>query len=399
MILTAGPADVRATLTCLVTRLQKYSNTNIAPPTVMKVGLVGSDSFLNSMLRPYVELFSSKPPDWQNHLVFYVIPLGSNSVSKGLAARCPLYARLFHDDTWRELLERAEPTKQEIAELVGRVNQYLGMSAHTQLSIAEAMVTYKEKLTDEESCQLFVPFVSDVRVGTFSDEDTASSHDHGLSERRCGERLTPPSSPNISKHGQDREDRNRKEEEALELQLDYWGAATEKSEKSSDKLFGGTKNENGDKKQETEKSKKLTDPKSSIKTSFRNLSISHLSTSAVLSHASESQHSFSMTYMTKEKKAKVIPEALSSHIFLFQVGLKLGKKKEKSGEKEAEKQQQVDGISRMICMTKSNTPLKVAIDGYEWSGVKFFQLSGQWQTHIKYCPVAVGTPGCHGDSF
>ena len=87
VICTAGPADVRATLTCLVTRLQKYCNTNIAPPSVMKVGLCGSDSFLNSMLRPYVELFSSKPPDWQNHILFYVIPLGNNSVSKGLAAR------------------------------------------------------------------------------------------------------------------------------------------------------------------------------------------------------------------------------------------------------------------------------------------------------------------------
>lgn len=87
VICTAGPADVRATLTCLVTRLQKYCNTNIAPPSVMKVGLCGSDSFLNSMLRPYVELFSSKPPDWQNHILFYVIPLGNNTVSKGLAAR------------------------------------------------------------------------------------------------------------------------------------------------------------------------------------------------------------------------------------------------------------------------------------------------------------------------
>jgi len=31
----------------------------------------------------------------------------------------------------------------------------------------------------------------------------------------------------------------------------------------------------------------------------------------------------------------------------------------------------------------------VTIDGYEWSGVKFFQLSSQWQTHIKHFPVAV----------
>ena len=46
MICTAGPADVRATLTCLVTRLQKYCNTNIAPPSVMKV----SSDWLNADL-------------------------------------------------------------------------------------------------------------------------------------------------------------------------------------------------------------------------------------------------------------------------------------------------------------------------------------------------------------
>jgi hypothetical protein len=31
----------------------------------------------------------------------------------------------------------------------------------------------------------------------------------------------------------------------------------------------------------------------------------------------------------------------------------------------------------------------VSIDGTEWYGVKFFQLSAQWQTHIKTFPVAM----------
>ena len=251
------------------------------------------------------------------------------------------------------------------------MHTYLSLNCQTQLSIAEAMVTYKERLTDEESCQLFVPFVSDVRVGTFCEDTEPAEHCGGggalFAERRA-DRLTPPSSPNISKHGPEYRSSadHRKEEEVMELQLDYWGHQ-QQSEKPHEKLFGGAKKDdaNGDRKQDTEKSKKHTaDPKSSIKTTFRNLSISHLAPSQ------DSLHSFSMTYMTKEKKAKV--------------GLKLGKKKEKSGEKEGEKQQQIEGISRLICMTKSNTPLRVAIDGYEWPGVKFFQLSGQWQTHIKY---------------
>ena len=31
----------------------------------------------------------------------------------------------------------------------------------------------------------------------------------------------------------------------------------------------------------------------------------------------------------------------------------------------------------------------VSIDGTEWYGVKFFQLSAQWQTHIKTFPIAM----------
>ena len=75
---------------------------------------------------------------------------------------------------------------------------------------------------------------------------------------------------------------------------------------------------------------------------------------------------------------------------------------------------EVDGITRLICLAKAQNPLRgeihfsemfvgdhgcvnvdftlpcfsVYIDGLEWQGVKFFQLSSQWQTHIKVLPVA-----------
>lgn len=33
------------------------------------------------------------------------------------------------------------------------------------------------------------------------------------------------------------------------------------------------------------------------------------------------------------------------------------------------------------------------VDGVEWTGVKFFQLSTQWQTHIKHFPITIlGNP-------
>lgn len=32
---------------------------------------------------------------------------------------------------------------------------------------------------------------------------------------------------------------------------------------------------------------------------------------------------------------------------------------------------------------------QITIDGTEWTNVKFFQLSSQWQTHVKTVPFAV----------
>lgn len=296
-------------------------------------------------------------------------------------------SRLFHDDSWRDLLEKPEPTKAEIAELVGRVSQYMGVSSATQLSIAEAMVTYQDKVTDEDTCQVFVPFLSDVRVGTFSEE----CEEHNLLNSSLGghtnslfksERSSPPSSPNISKHHTFDKEFSQKprdtETEYMELQLDYFFVNSAENNKN-DKMFG-TKSEGGDregsKKQDNEKSKKQTDLKSSIKTHFKNLSISHLSSSHSSYSPSDNIHSFSMAYTTKEKKPKAV--------------LKIGKKKDKPGDVDS-KFQSIEGINRAIVMSKSNLPLKVAIDSQEWIGVKFFQVSSQWQTHIKYLPVAVGT--------
>ena len=113
-----------------------------------QVALVGSDTFVNQVLRPYVELFSSKPPDWQGFIKFFIIPLGVNSVSKHIGSHDPIYASLFLHESWKELLEMAEPGKAEVSQIVNRVAQYLTTASNENLinlPVAEAMVTYKEK--------------------------------------------------------------------------------------------------------------------------------------------------------------------------------------------------------------------------------------------------------------
>lgn len=235
-----------------------------------------------------------------------------------------------------------------------RVSEYLNTTTGGTLllPIAEAMVTYRE--TDDSS-QIFVPFICDVRVGC-PDSSTTASVD--LDEMGCsginttgsppsmppssnlsmlpisGNRLTPPSSPNVSQ--------TRDSWEPVELQLDYWSRPT----------LG----EKG---------------KCSLRQAFKVLYVQRLPMAT-----EPPKQALYMNYVIKEKKQKI---------------MRLGKKKEKEKENEP-KYQTVDGITRLICSTKTQSvPLRVCIDGTEWYGVKFFQLSTQWQTHIKTFPIGLLT--------
>jgi hypothetical protein len=114
--------------------------------------------------------------------------------------------------------------------------------------------------------------------------------------------------------------------------------------------------------------------KASIKTSIWRMQIHRLGVQSVAD-----QPTFSMQYWLKEKKSKAV--------------MRLGKRKEKEKDPAEVKSQGVDGITRLICLSKGQNPLKVHIDGLEWCGVKFFQLSSQWQTHIKHFPVAIFRAG------
>lgn len=59
-------------------------NSNPKPPSQIKILLAGSDSFVNYVLRQYVEQLSFKPPDWMNYIKFYIIPLGNKLLFKSL---------------------------------------------------------------------------------------------------------------------------------------------------------------------------------------------------------------------------------------------------------------------------------------------------------------------------
>ena len=143
------------------------------------MALVGSDSYVNAVLRCYVEQFSCKPPDWQNHLKFYIVPFGSgpNTLARYLASLDRYYNVNFVSDSWREavLSERSPAaaavaagiggiagiaaiadrdklalaldgqSKMDVQEIVHRLGRYLTSNGCVvQVPIAEAMITYRE---------------------------------------------------------------------------------------------------------------------------------------------------------------------------------------------------------------------------------------------------------------
>ncbi|XP_069117119.1 phosphofurin acidic cluster sorting protein 2-like isoform X5 [Argopecten irradians] len=375
VICTCGDADVKAAMSFLVTKIQKFCNSNSKSPHPVKVGIAGGDGYINSVLRPYVEQFSAKPHDWQNYVRFLVIPFGASCIGKHLGALDNMYSSLFLDSLWKDTFEKPEISKLDSQEILNRVSKYLSnANGLLQIPISEAMVMCRGKSSDDESSQMFLPFLSEVKIGNPEvlnasmdlDDSSCMVNSPSLSSSppsamilldKPKETQTPPSSPSVNltptNQSQGGTSGQTGTGELMELQVDYW-TATNKPDSS----------------EKTDKASKKDSNKSSLKSTFRSLQVQR-TTQLPISPSDSQSACFSMVVVTREKKQKI---------------MRLGKKA-----KEIEsKSQVVEGINRLICTSKSqNYSLRVMVDGTEWRGIKFFQLSSQWQTHIKSFPVVV----------
>uniref|UniRef100_A0A3B3RIF1 Phosphofurin acidic cluster sorting protein 1a n=1 Tax=Paramormyrops kingsleyae TaxID=1676925 RepID=A0A3B3RIF1_9TELE len=365
VVCTCSGAEIQAVLSAVLTRIQKFCNCNSSMPKPVKVAVVGGQSYLGAILRLFVSQLASKTSDWLSHIRFLVIPLGSHPVAKHLASLDNRYNSTFLDTTWRDLFNRSEPPQTESLDVGLRIAQYInGATVTHQLPIAEAMLTCKN---DEDSYQKFIPFVGVgvllLALGGDLEETMALSLSvpstsppaHGSPTAGMKDVATPPSSPSMSSgltvlgspsmsHGVD----------AIGLQVDYWVAPGVEKRREGERRDTGSKN--------------------TLKSAFRSVQVSRLPGGG----AGEGQpqtNTMAMTVVTKEKNKKV------PTIFL-------GKKPR---EKDVEsKSQVIEGITRLICSAKQQqTILKVSIDGVEWNDIKFFQLTAQWSTHVKYLPIGL----------
>ncbi|CAE1271385.1 PACS2 [Acanthosepion pharaonis] len=379
LISTCTAADMKAVISFLVTRIQKFCNSNSKSPSPIKIGVAGNDGYINSILRPYVDQFSVKSPDWQSYVRFLVIPFGASSIGKYLANIDSVYCSLFMDNSWRETFEKSENQKLDSQEIFNRISKYLSSANYLlPIPIGEAMVTYKGRNTDEESTQIFIPFISEVKIGSpdylnasvdIDESPPCTTTVSGSPPSQAGpvektkEGHTPPNSPNVSLMSPSQSQQSvpasaalpfltatTQSSEYMELQVEYWTLTS--------------KTETGDK----DRINKKESSKCSLKTAFRSLHVYRLPPTPSETPVSAG---FCMGVVTKEKKQKI---------------MRIGKK---SKDPES-KSQVIEGISRLICTSKNhNYTLKVVVDGVEWTGVKFFQLSSQWQTHIKNFPVVI----------
>ncbi|XP_059372874.1 phosphofurin acidic cluster sorting protein 1 isoform X1 [Carassius carassius] len=365
IVSTCSTADVQASFNTIVTRIQRFCNCNAQTPPTVKVAVVGDQSYLSTVLRFFVEQLANKTPDWLSYIRFLIIPIGSHPLAKYVSTFDSKFCNMFMDPSWRELFCRSERPITDTVDVAGRIIQYLsGANVSHQFPISEAMLTYRQKSPDEDSCQKFVPFIGVVKVGivehslsTSVDSDDAMGGNVGVASSPLPQSatpygkemcVTPPPSPSACAvfTGMGSPCTGG---ELMGLQVDYWTCPSGEKKREGEKRDVGLKN--------------------TLKSNFRSLQVSRLPSGGDPS----APHSMAMTVVTKEKNKKVI--------FLSK------KLKEKDVDS---KSQVIDGISRLICAAKhQHTMLRVCIDGVEWNEVKFFQLAAQWPTHVKHFPVGV----------
>uniref|UniRef100_A0A915PWL6 Phosphofurin acidic cluster sorting protein 1 n=1 Tax=Setaria digitata TaxID=48799 RepID=A0A915PWL6_9BILA len=321
-------------------------NSSSASPPCTVLGVIGSEKLVSLVLRAYVESLQGKSADWINFLRFCVITLPSSALGKvlqGAAGGTSSLNELFVKNTDEFVL----------SELKTFATKLRNMSEGTfrKLPIGEAMLQLHSKgLADEKESSQFVPFLSEVRVGQLEEDMESCAVSVRFNEETQGvfgvQQLSPPLTPH-----------NTKISDTQDLLIEYWIPNNQNDE-------GGT---NGGTSSVGSLASVKREPrflKCSIRSAFRSFAVFRRPFSALLS----------FQFVKERRRDKMFH--------------KLGMKKVQRNESESQSPVQcINNVARLICSGKH--PLTISIDGCIWSEIRFFQISAQWQTHVKYFPVCL----------
>lgn len=356
-------SQVRQTLSHVINRIQNFCHTNSSNPPLSIVGIIGTDKLFSQVVKAYVECLAHKSlANLINHLRFVAIPSTSSLFYKLIEGIDPQL-----DNLCRDLWDRyGDMNQSEKAALAAKIAAWPNSVSSSKLNmpIGEAMLQLTAD-RDPEGGRVFLPFLSEVRVGSQQCEienDDDSNGLNGFSQTVVSPReesvvskaegSSPPHSPQL------------RNVDGQELNMDFWpNTPVQPSISYSYADFPPTTSNT------TPNSKKDT-AKVTIKAHFKTLLVSR----------SPSSGSLSLTYLKEKRKDKMLQK----------LGMKKGQKQKPE---EGAAPSQVPSIGRMLCSASGkHNELTVIIDGNAYNGIRYFQTSPQWQTHIKYFPIAFFTP-------
>eukprot|EP01027_Heterolobosea_sp_BB2_P013750 GEZU01019799.1.p1 GENE.GEZU01019799.1~~GEZU01019799.1.p1 ORF type:complete len:792 (-),score=134.29 GEZU01019799.1:183-2558(-) len=174
---TKGSEDVVTAMSKIISSYQRsFDDAGEEFEGVYKVAIVGTDCYINDVLRAYVQTMTAEKQNTSvaEPLLFYYIPIGKsnkNDIARYIGSLDPKYATSFANDEWSQLFAKKEQlTKEEGTRVENEIAKYLKeASKPLKLSIAEAFLTYVSNVN-----QTSVPFIKSVQVGSVSGDDADS---------------------------------------------------------------------------------------------------------------------------------------------------------------------------------------------------------------------------------
>lgn len=359
-------SQVRQTLSHVINRIQNFCHSNSSNPPLSIVGIIGTDKLFSQVVRAYVECLAHKSlANLINHLRFVAIPSTSSLFYKLIEGIDPQLDNLCRD-LWDRFGDMNHAEKTTLAAKIAAWPNSVS-SSKLNLPIGEAMLQLTAD-RDPEGGRVFLPFLSEVRVGSQQCEIENDDDSNGIGINGFGNQTivspreesvvskidgsSPPHSPQL------------RNVDGQELNMDFWpNNQPVQQQFSYGSDFPSTSSNT------TPNSKKDT-AKVTIKAHFKTLLVSR----------SPSSGSLSLTYLKEKRKDKMLQK----------LGMKKGQKQKPE---EGGIPSQVSSIGRMLCSASGkHNELTVIIDGNAYNGIRYFQTSPQWQTHIKSFPIAFFTP-------
>src|SRR5690606_33309295 len=153
----------------------KYEETT----DIIKVMVMGTDSYINDILRAGARQVMDNPKAWKPFR-FYIVPIGkagSCNIAEYLARTNASYHEQFFSEDWKRIFSKKDAMVEEEGKIVEeKALKYLqNASAVTKLDIAEALLTYTQTA---DKLQEYVPFLRNIVIGNpISNKQTATTEE------------------------------------------------------------------------------------------------------------------------------------------------------------------------------------------------------------------------------